>query len=173
MCSLSPRSLLACGCCAATVRSMSRSGDRRELLRGPLVYGIIFILSTLFYWRQLTGVRCASTPNPSRPANTPRHVGVYRYWPSWSCVPVMDSQRWWVLGGAGSIALARCRGRGRSRGLAPVHSLLLPLRLVRTLPNLHSSGVGPRRASTPHYPALRWWLCWRHLLRACLLVGTT
>ena len=46
---------------------MSRSGDRRELLRGPLVYGIIFILSTLFYWRQLTGVRCASTrilPSP-------------------------------------------------------------------------------------------------------------
>jgi phytol kinase len=29
---------------------MSRSGDRRELLYGPLQYGIIFVLMTLIFW---------------------------------------------------------------------------------------------------------------------------
>eukprot|EP01114_Cavostelium_apophysatum_P014800 TRINITY_DN3922_c1_g2_i3.p1 TRINITY_DN3922_c1_g2~~TRINITY_DN3922_c1_g2_i3.p1 ORF type:complete len:261 (+),score=-4.60 TRINITY_DN3922_c1_g2_i3:267-1049(+) len=40
----------------ATVKSMSRSGDRRELLRGPLSYGIIFILSAVFYWGSPVGI---------------------------------------------------------------------------------------------------------------------
>jgi phytol kinase len=35
----------------AAVQSMSRSGDRREILRGPLFYGIVFVLITLFYWQ--------------------------------------------------------------------------------------------------------------------------
>lgn len=35
----------------AAVRSMSRSGDRREILRGPLIYGLVFILITMVYWR--------------------------------------------------------------------------------------------------------------------------
>jgi phytol kinase len=35
----------------AAVQSMSRTGDRREILRGPLFYGIIFVLITLFYWK--------------------------------------------------------------------------------------------------------------------------
>jgi phytol kinase len=30
---------------------MSRSGDRREVLRGPLYYGIIFVLLTIIYWK--------------------------------------------------------------------------------------------------------------------------
>jgi phytol kinase len=34
----------------AAVQSMSRSGDRREILRGPLYYGIVFVLITLLYW---------------------------------------------------------------------------------------------------------------------------
>jgi len=34
-----------------TVRSISRSGNPRELLGGPLLYGIIFVLSTLLFWR--------------------------------------------------------------------------------------------------------------------------
>lgn len=34
-----------------SVKAMSRSGDRREILRGPLYYGIIFILLTIFYWK--------------------------------------------------------------------------------------------------------------------------
>ncbi|MBN2147232.1 MAG: phosphatidate cytidylyltransferase [Anaerolineales bacterium] len=34
-----------------SVKSMSRTGDRREILRGPLFYGIIFVLLTLIYWR--------------------------------------------------------------------------------------------------------------------------
>jgi len=34
----------------AAVQAMSRSGDRREILRGPLFYGIIFVLLTVVYW---------------------------------------------------------------------------------------------------------------------------
>jgi len=33
-----------------TVRSMSRTGNPRELLRGPLLYGIIFVFSTVVFW---------------------------------------------------------------------------------------------------------------------------
>ena len=29
---------------------MSRTGDRREILRGPLYYGIVFVVLTLLYW---------------------------------------------------------------------------------------------------------------------------
>jgi phytol kinase len=35
----------------ASVKAMSRSGNRREILRGPLYYGIIFVLLTLIYWK--------------------------------------------------------------------------------------------------------------------------
>ena len=35
----------------ASVKAMSRSGDRREILRGPLFYGIIFVVMTLLYWK--------------------------------------------------------------------------------------------------------------------------
>ena len=35
----------------ASVEAMSRSGDRREVLRGPLYYGIIFVLLTIIYWK--------------------------------------------------------------------------------------------------------------------------
>jgi phytol kinase len=35
----------------ASVKAMSRSGDRREILLGPLFYGIIFVILTLVYWR--------------------------------------------------------------------------------------------------------------------------
>jgi phytol kinase len=35
----------------ASVKAMSRSGDRREILRGPLFYGIVFVLMTLVYWK--------------------------------------------------------------------------------------------------------------------------
>ena len=34
----------------AAVQAMSRTGDRREILRGPLYYGIIFVLLTVFFW---------------------------------------------------------------------------------------------------------------------------
>lgn len=33
------------------VAAMSRSGDPRELLRGPLMYGIVFVFATLVFWR--------------------------------------------------------------------------------------------------------------------------
>jgi len=36
----------------AAVQAMSRSGDRREILRGPLFYGIMFVVLTLVYWRE-------------------------------------------------------------------------------------------------------------------------
>ncbi len=35
----------------SSVQAMSRSGDRREILRGPLMYGIVFIVLTLIFWR--------------------------------------------------------------------------------------------------------------------------
>jgi phytol kinase len=34
----------------AAVQAMSRTGDRREILRGPLFYGLIFVLITAIYW---------------------------------------------------------------------------------------------------------------------------
>jgi phytol kinase len=34
----------------ASVQAMSRTGDRREILRGPLFYGIIHVLVTILYW---------------------------------------------------------------------------------------------------------------------------
>ncbi len=35
----------------ASVQAMSRTGDAKELLRGPLYYGIVFILLTLLFWK--------------------------------------------------------------------------------------------------------------------------
>jgi len=35
----------------AAVKAMSRTGDPREILRGPLLYGIVFIAMTLIYWK--------------------------------------------------------------------------------------------------------------------------
>jgi phytol kinase len=35
----------------AAVKAMSRTGDRREILRGPLFYGLLFIAITLIYWK--------------------------------------------------------------------------------------------------------------------------
>jgi phytol kinase len=41
----------------AAVKAMSRTGDRREILRGPLFYGIIFVAVTLLYWKDsLVGI---------------------------------------------------------------------------------------------------------------------
>ena len=35
----------------AAVKAMSRTGDRREILRGPLFYGLAFIALTLIFWK--------------------------------------------------------------------------------------------------------------------------
>jgi phytol kinase len=35
----------------AAVKAMSRTGDRREILRGPLFYGLVFVAITLIYWK--------------------------------------------------------------------------------------------------------------------------
>ncbi len=35
----------------AAVRAMSRTGDRQEILKGPLYYGVIFVAVTLIYWK--------------------------------------------------------------------------------------------------------------------------
>lgn len=41
----------------AAVKAMSRTGDRREILRGPLFYGIVFVAVTLVYWKDsLVGI---------------------------------------------------------------------------------------------------------------------
>jgi phytol kinase len=36
----------------AAVTAMSRSGDRREILRGPLYYGIAHVLLTIVFWKE-------------------------------------------------------------------------------------------------------------------------
>ena len=36
----------------AAVQAMSRSGDRREILRGPLFYGLIFVVLTVVFWKR-------------------------------------------------------------------------------------------------------------------------
>ena len=38
----------------AAVDAMSRKGDRREILRGPLYYGIVFVAATLIFWKEST-----------------------------------------------------------------------------------------------------------------------
>ncbi|MBI5291052.1 MAG: phosphatidate cytidylyltransferase [Chloroflexi bacterium] len=35
----------------AAVQAMTRHGDRREILRGPLYYGIVFVVATVVFWR--------------------------------------------------------------------------------------------------------------------------
>jgi phytol kinase len=35
----------------AAVDAMSRTGNPQEILRGPLFYGIVFVVVTLFYWK--------------------------------------------------------------------------------------------------------------------------
>ncbi len=35
----------------ASVKAMSRTGDPQEILRGPLYYGIMFVVLTLAYWK--------------------------------------------------------------------------------------------------------------------------
>ena len=36
----------------ASVKAMSRTGDRQEILRGPLYYGIMFVLLTVLFWKE-------------------------------------------------------------------------------------------------------------------------
>jgi phytol kinase len=36
----------------AAVEAMSRTGDRREILRGPLFYGVAFVVLTIAFWRR-------------------------------------------------------------------------------------------------------------------------
>jgi phytol kinase len=35
----------------AAVKAMTRHGDRREILKGPLYYGIVFVVCTVLFWR--------------------------------------------------------------------------------------------------------------------------
>jgi phytol kinase len=35
----------------ASVKAMSRTGDPKEILRGPLFYGIMFVLMTVIFWK--------------------------------------------------------------------------------------------------------------------------
>ncbi len=35
----------------ASVKAMSRTGDPKEILRGPLYYGIVFVAMTLIFWK--------------------------------------------------------------------------------------------------------------------------
>lgn len=35
----------------AAVQAMSRTGDPREILRGPLIYGLVFVVLTVWFWK--------------------------------------------------------------------------------------------------------------------------
>lgn len=35
----------------ASVDAMSRTGDPKEILKGPLFYGLVFVILTVFFWR--------------------------------------------------------------------------------------------------------------------------
>lgn len=35
----------------AAVKAMTRAGDAREILRGPVYYGVVFVVCTLAFWR--------------------------------------------------------------------------------------------------------------------------
>lgn len=35
----------------ASVKAMSRTGDPKEILRGPLYYGIMFVMMTILFWK--------------------------------------------------------------------------------------------------------------------------
>ena len=37
----------------ASVKAMSRTGDRREILHGPFYYGVMFVLLTIIFWKDL------------------------------------------------------------------------------------------------------------------------
>ena len=73
----------------AAVQALSRTGDRREILRGPLIYGVLFVLLTIVYWKDspigliglmvmcggdgladVVGRRLKSMPIPWNPAKT-------------------------------------------------------------------------------------------------------
>lgn len=36
----------------SAVKAMSRTGDRREILRGPLFYGLVFVALTVIFWKE-------------------------------------------------------------------------------------------------------------------------
>jgi phytol kinase len=35
----------------AAIKAMTRTGNPREILRGPLFYGLVFVICTIFFWR--------------------------------------------------------------------------------------------------------------------------
>ncbi len=37
---------------ASAVDAMSRTGERKEILRGPLFYGLVFVILTIIFWRR-------------------------------------------------------------------------------------------------------------------------
>lgn len=39
-----------------SVNSMARTGNKKELLRGPLIYGVVFVLLTLFFWKSALAI---------------------------------------------------------------------------------------------------------------------
>jgi phytol kinase len=40
----------------ASVQAMSRNGHPSEILRGPLIYGIVFVIVTILYWKNPIGI---------------------------------------------------------------------------------------------------------------------
>lgn len=40
----------------STVKAMARTGGKSELLRGPLLYGIVFVILTIFGWKSIYSI---------------------------------------------------------------------------------------------------------------------
>lgn len=46
------------------VRAVSREGDRKELLRGPLFYTAVMVVTTAVFWRTSPSAGCSSVVKP-------------------------------------------------------------------------------------------------------------
>lgn len=124
----------------ASVKAMSRNGDRREILRGPLYYGIAFVAATLIFWKtspvgivalmlmcggdgvaDIVGRRIASPKLPwSKEKSVAGSIGV-------------------LLGGFGLAALVLTVYGAAGAFSTPLSHYLLPLGLVSLLAMLVES----------------------------------
>ncbi len=118
----------------AAVQAMSRSGDRREILRGPLYYGIAFVAVTLIFWKTspvgivalmlmcggdgIADIIGRNIPSPKLP---------------WSREKSVAGSTGVLLGGFGLAALVLAVYVATGAFPAPFGSYLVPLGLVSLL----------------------------------------
>lgn len=64
----------------ATVATLSRSGDRRDLLFGPVFYGLVFVVCTVWFWRHSVGSIVRKIANCSHILLVGTHGHVWWRW---------------------------------------------------------------------------------------------